>query len=49
MQLTVALIRRSVNGEREAQDELLHIYETLGGRDRLRLLNYAIELEGGTK
>lgn len=29
--------------------ELLHIYETLGGRDRLRLLNYAIELEGGTK
>ena len=28
MQLTVALIRRSVNGEREAQDELLHIYES---------------------
>lgn len=29
--------------------ELLHIYETLGGRDRLRLLNFAIELEGSTK
>ena len=29
--------------------ELLHISETLGGRDRLRLLNYAIELEGDTK
>lgn len=29
--------------------ELLHIYETLGGRDRLRLLNFAIELEGDTK
>lgn len=27
--------------------ELLHIYETLGGRDRLKLLNYAVELEGG--
>lgn len=25
--------------------ELLHIYETLGGRDRLKLLNYAVELE----
>lgn len=29
--------------------ELLHIYETLGGRDRLKLLNYAVELEGGSK
>ena len=27
MQLTVALIHRAVNGEREAQDELLRIYE----------------------
>jgi len=27
--------------------ELLHIYEALGGRDRLRLLNFAVELEGG--
>ena len=27
--------------------ELLHIYEALGGRDRLKLLNYAVELEGG--
>lgn len=27
--------------------ELLHIYETLKGRDRLRLLNYAVELEEG--
>ena len=27
MQLTVGLIRRAVNGEREAQDELLRIYE----------------------
>ena len=26
--------------------ELLHIYEMLGGRDRLKLLNYAVELEG---
>lgn len=34
-------------------EELLHIYETLGGRNRLKLLNYAVELEenteGGTK
>lgn len=29
--------------------ELLHIYETLAGRDRLKLLNYAVELEGGTE
>ena len=29
--------------------ELLRIYETLGGRDRLKLLNFAVELEeGGT-
>lgn len=27
--------------------ELLRIYGTLKGRDRLRLLNYAVELEGG--
>lgn len=27
--------------------ELLYIYEKLGGRDRLKLLNYAVELEGG--
>ena len=27
MQLTVGLIRRAVSGEREAQDELLRIYE----------------------
>lgn len=25
--------------------ELLHIYEMLGGRDRLKLLNFAVELE----
>lgn len=29
--------------------ELLHIYETLGGRDRLRLLNFAVELERGAE
>lgn len=29
--------------------ELLKIYETLGGRNRLKLLNYAVELEGGTE
>ena len=29
--------------------ELLRIYEMLGGRDRLRLLNYAVELEGSTE
>lgn len=29
--------------------ELIRIYETLGGRDRLKLLNFAVELEeGGT-
>lgn len=28
--------------------ELLHIYEKLGGRDRLKLLNFAVELEGST-
>lgn len=27
--------------------ELLNIYEKLGGRDRLRLLNFAVDLEGG--
>ena len=27
--------------------ELLNIYQKLGGRDRLRLLNYAVELEEG--
>ena len=27
--------------------ELLNIYESLSGRDRLRLLNYAIEIERG--
>lgn len=29
--------------------ELLHIYEALGGRDRLKLLNFAVELEGSTE
>ncbi|MEG1562556.1 MAG: helix-turn-helix domain-containing protein [Bacteroides sp.] len=29
--------------------ELLHIYDALGGRDRLKLLNFAVELEGSTK
>lgn len=29
--------------------ELLRIYETLNGRDRLKLLNIAVELEGGPK
>lgn len=29
--------------------ELLHIYETLGGRDRLKLLNFAVELERGAE
>ena len=29
--------------------ELLHIYETLSGRDRLKLLNIAGELAGGSK
>lgn len=27
--------------------ELLHIYAKLGGRDRLKLLNFAVDLEGG--
>lgn len=27
--------------------ELLHIYEKLNGRDRLKLLNFAVDLEGG--
>ncbi len=30
-------------------EELLHIYKTLGGRERLELLNHAIELERGIK
>ena len=29
--------------------ELLNIYESLGGRDRLKLLNFAVELERSTK
>jgi transcriptional regulator with XRE-family HTH domain len=29
--------------------ELLHIYETLGGRERLKLLNFAVELERGNE
>ena len=29
--------------------ELLRIYETLSGRDRLKLLDIAVELEGGSK
>ena len=29
--------------------ELLRIYETLNGRDRLKLLNIAVELEDGSK
>lgn len=32
----------------EAQ-ELLRIYETLKGRDRLKLLNFAVELEGSNE
>lgn len=39
------------NGEQSISPEgveLLHIYEKLGGRDRLRLLNFAVELEGGS-
>lgn len=37
------------NGEKALSPEaveLLHIYEALGGRDRLKLLNFAVELEG---
>ena len=29
--------------------ELVRIYESLGGRDRLKLLNYAVELEEATE
>lgn len=29
--------------------ELIHIYENLSGRDRLKLLNFAVELEGGSE
>lgn len=40
-----------INGEGKSLSpealELLHIYATLGGRDRLKLLNFAVELEGG--
>lgn len=42
-----------INGESKALSpeamELLNIYETLGGRDRLKLLNFAVELEGGAE
>ena len=38
-----------INGENRSLSpetvELLRIYETLGGRDRLKLLNFAVELE----
>ncbi len=42
-----------INGENRVLSpeamELLRIYETLGGRDRLKLLNFAVEREeGGT-
>ena len=42
-----------INGENKSLSpeavELLRIYELLGGRDRLKLLNFAVELEeGGT-
>lgn len=41
-----------INGETKTLSpeavELLRIYETLGGRDRLKLLNFAMELEGST-
>lgn len=39
-----------VNGEGAISPEaaeLLRIYEKLGGRDRLKLLNFAVDLEGG--
>lgn len=39
-----------INGDQAISPEameLLRIYETLGGRDRLKLLNFAIELEEG--
>lgn len=29
--------------------ELIHIYDALGGRERLKLLNFAVELEGSTE
>lgn len=46
MQLTVGLIRRAVNGEREAQDELLRIYEPFHDS----LLAYAeAGLDGGIR
>ena len=40
------------NGEQSISPEameLLHIYEQLSGRERLKLLNFAVELEEGTK
>lgn len=41
-----------INGESKTLSpeaiELLRIYETLGGRERLKLLNFAMELEGNT-
>ena len=41
-----------INGENKSLSpeavELISIYETLGGRDRLKLLNFAVELEGGS-
>ena len=40
-----------INGETKSLSpeavELLRIYEILGGRDRLKLLNFAVELEEG--
>ena len=42
-----------INGENKTLSpeamELLNIYESLGGRDRLKLLNFAVELEGGQR
>jgi hypothetical protein len=41
-----------INGEQSISPEameLLHIYEQLSGRERLKLLNFAVELEEGTK
>lgn len=42
-----------INGENKPLSpeavELLRIYETLGGRDRWKLLNFAVELEGSAE
>lgn len=42
-----------INGENKTLSpeamELLNIYESLGGRNRLKLLNFAVELEGGQR